>query len=220
MLEIACFSPEAAYIAQSAGADRIELCANYAVGGTTPAFEDVFSVCDQLAVPVFVMIRPRSGDFVYSQVEFRRMEHSVLQFKRVVDGFVFGVLTPSNEVDEERNRSLVDMAAPKPCTFHRAMDETEDLEKSLEAIARCGFRNVLTSGGKKSATEGAETLKALVLKGREHNVEVIPGGGIRASNLVHVKEVTGANWFHSAAILDGDLPNRNEIEAIKSYLMT
>ncbi|KAF2098231.1 CutC family protein [Rhizodiscina lignyota] len=220
MLEIACFSREAALIAKSAGADRIEFCARYDLGGLTPAFDDVSFLHSDLHIPLFVMIRPRGGDFTYTDQELRHMQQDIVHFKSVADGFVFGILTPEKEIDGEKCKALVELAAPKPCTFHRAIDETNNLEKSIESIAACGFKNVLTSGGKSSAIEGAETLKRLVIKGHENNLEVMPGGGVRSSNISQLRERTDATWFHSAAILEGGLPSSDEIKTMLSSFLT
>ena len=139
-LEIACFNIESAQIANENGADRIELCDGIEVGGTTPTPIDIINVQKFLTSDLFVMIRPRGGNFVYSNEEFEQMKHNVLNFKSLkVDGFVFGILDKNNKVDIERNIELVNLAKPLLCTFHRAFDEVADYEQALEDVISCGF---------------------------------------------------------------------------------
>ncbi len=215
-LEIACFNYESALIAANSGADRIELCAGFAVGGTTPDFEVLAKLKSQVWIPVYVMIRPRSGDFVYTDLEFGQMKSDIEKFRTLADGFVFGMLSSDSKVDVKRNSELVNLAN-KPCTFHRAFDEIDNFDSALTDVIRCGFQNILTSAGKGNAIDNFEKLSAVVDK-TEGKITIMPGGGVRSSNIEKLK-TSGANWFHSAAILQEDqLADASEIEKLKTAL--
>ena len=126
-LEIACFNLESALIAQENGADRVELCAEMHLGGTTPNFETIKKAKENLSIDVYVMIRPRGGNFVYSKAEFQQMKSEIEKIKKLnVNGFVFGILNVDNLVNNEQNTELVNLTNPIPCTFHRAFDEVEN----------------------------------------------------------------------------------------------
>lgn len=216
-IEIACFNPESALIAVENGADRIELCDGLSEGGTTPDFETVQQLRGKINIPIFVMVRPRGGDFTYTDEEFEQMKSDLVQLKSLnVDGFVFGILDENDEVNIEQNKTLVELAKPLPCTFHRAFDRAKDLEKSLEKVIECGFTTILTSGQKPNVSEGKENLKKLVelSSGR---IEILVGGGLRSSNIQEIREFTKAGYFHSSAITDGGaFANAEEIVALKN----
>ncbi|KFY61890.1 hypothetical protein V496_04817, partial [Pseudogymnoascus sp. VKM F-4515 (FW-2607)] len=139
-LEIACFNAPSALIAAGAGADRIELCADRSVGGTTPALSDLEAIkAQQVEIPVMVMIRPRGGDFEYSDEEFAQMKEEMKRFRGLADGFVFGILKEEGGevvVDGERNSELVELARPLPCTFHRAVDAASDYQAAVREVAK------------------------------------------------------------------------------------
>lgn len=216
-IEIACFNPESAIIAFENGADRIELCDGLSEGGTTPNVETTKELRQKIDIPIFVMIRPRGGDFTYSDAEFEQMKTDLIALKSLhVDGFVFGILNEDGEVDLERNKALVELASPLPCTFHRAFDRAKGLENSLEKVIECGFTTILTSGQKPNVSEGKENLKKLVelSNGR---MEILVGGGLRSSNIEEIKVFTKAGYFHSSAITDGgSFANPDEVIALKS----
>ncbi|RMZ58572.1 copper homeostasis protein CutC [Chryseobacterium nematophagum] len=216
-IEIACFNPESAMIAFENGADRIELCDGLSEGGTTPDFEIVKELREKINIPIFVMIRPRGGNFTYSDIEFEQMKSELIQLKTLnIDGFVFGILEENDEVNREQNKELVELAEPYQCTFHRAFDRAVDLEKSLEKVIECGFKTILTSGQKSNVSEGKENLKKLVelSNGR---IEILVGGGLRSTNIKEIKEYTKAEYFHSSAIINGGaFANAEEIIALKS----
>lgn len=216
-IEIACFNPESAMIAFENGADRIELCDGLSEGGTTPDFETTKVLREKINIPIFVMIRPRGGDFTYSEAEFGQMKDDLLHLKSLgVDGFVFGILDPQDEVNIEQNKILVELAAPLPCTFHRAFDRAQELDVTLEKVIECGFKTILTSGQKPNVSEGKENLKKLVelSNGR---IEILVGGGLRSSNIEEIRELTKANYFHSSAITDGGaFANADEVVALKN----
>ena len=222
LLEIACFNTESALIAQSVGADRIELCDGLADGGTTPQLSSLQEVKGNgksaATVPTFVMIRPRGGDFFYSVEEFGQMKSDIIRFKSLADGFVFGILGTDNKVDTARNSELVSLADPLPCTFHRAFDDAEDLYEALEVIIRCGFKTILTSGGAPSASVGAETLWKLIERGRGR-IQVMPGGGVRSSNVMDLKRMVKAPFYHSSAIVgDCRLAEAEEVSQLKRLI--
>jgi len=216
-IEIACFNPESAMIAFENGADRIELCDGLNEGGTTPDFETTKKLRAIINIPIFVMIRPRGGDFTYSEAEFEQMEKDLIRLKSLnVDGFVFGILDENNQVNVEHNRILVEMAYPLPCTFHRAFDRAKGLEDSLEKVIDCGFKTILTSGQKPNVSEGKENLKKLV-KLANGRLEILVGGGLRSTNIEEIREYTNAGYFHSSAITDGGaLASADEIIALKN----
>lgn len=218
-LEIACFNLESAIAAQQYGADRIELCDNMSEGGTTPDIEIARKVRAELRIKMNVMIRPRGGDFVYNDAEFEQMKSEILQFKKInVDGFVFGILNEKNSLDQIRNHDLVTLASPVPCTFHRAFDVVSNVYESLELVIDCGFKTILTSGQGKNVMEGIEVLKSLVERANERIV-IMPGGGLRSSNIGILDEKVNAYFYHSSAITDfGEMANGNEIEKIKLCL--
>ena len=215
-LEIACFNPESAIIAAQAGADRIELCDGIEVGGTTPNLETTQKVLTQVPIPVYVMVRPRGGDFVYTDAEFLAMKASIAAFKKLqVQGLVFGILKEDDTLDEERNRILVALAHPIPCTFHRAFDRVKHWEIALEQIIDCGFSTVLTSGTKANLMEGLHELQAMQQQAGDR-ITIMPGGGLRSSNVLQIVHATGVHFVHSSAITDGGtLANPEEIIAIK-----
>lgn len=216
-IEIACFNPESAIIAFENGADRIELCSGLSEGGTTPDFESTKSLREKINIPIFVMIRPRGGDFTYSGAEFEQMKSELIALKSLnVDGFVFGILDENDEVNKEQNKALVELASPLPCTFHRAFDRAKGLEESLEKIIECSFTTILTSGQKPNVSEGKENLKKLVALSNER-IEILVGGGLRSSNIEDIRETTKAGYFHSSAITDGgSFANPDEVVALKN----
>ncbi len=216
-IEIACFNPESAITAFENGADRIELCDGLSEGGTTPDFETVKQLREKITIPMFVMIRPRGGDFTYSDEEFEQMKSDLIHLKSLnADGFVFGILDGNDEVNVEQNKQLVKLAAPDPCTFHRAFDRAKNLETSLEKVIECGFSTILTSGQQPNVSEGKENLKKLVeLSGSR--IEILVGGGLRSSNIEEIREFTKARYFHSSAITDGGaFASAEEIVALKN----
>lgn len=223
LLEIACFNADSALIAQDAGADRVELCKEQELGGTTPLLSTFKSLKDILSIPIYVMIRPHGRDFKYSEEEYRKMGRDIEAFKEEgAQGFVFGILNEHGTVDKERCRALVLKAGARPCTFHRAFDEIpeKDMFEQLDLLVDIGFTALLTSGGKRNAVEGKEVLKMLVVaaKGR---IDVIAGGGIRSSNLEMLRKETSAPVFHSSAIVDvrrGETASRDEITCLERLL--
>lgn len=135
-----------------------------------------------------------------------------------VDGFVFGILNEDDLIHQQKNKELVELAKPFPCTFHRAFDEVFDYEKALEDVIDCGFSTILTSGTKPNVIEGIQILKQLVEKA-SNRITIMPGGGLRSSNSIELKKVLNTNFYHSSAITDkGEIVNYNEVTALKSAL--
>jgi copper homeostasis protein len=197
LLEISVESINAAAAAERSGADRIELCSDLSVGGLTPDPVLTRAVRQQIQTPIFVMIRPRAGDFVYSSPEFTQMKESVAEARDLgADGVVFGILKPDRIVDIERTRELVELAQPLPVTFHRAFDTCPELSQALENVVQSGASRILTSGGAASAPEGSAKIKTLIAAARQH-ITIIPGAGINSGNILQLAAATRALEFHS-----------------------
>ncbi len=219
VLEIACFNVQSCAQAQEAGADRIEFCDNYSLGGITPSQADIIEAKKLLHIPLHVIIRARGGNFVYDTDEIEMMKHDILFCKEHnIDGVVFGVLNSNDTIDVKANKELVELAKPMSVTFHRAIDSCENIEKSLEEIIEIGFNKVLTSGGKQNALEGIKTLKKCQEEYGE-KITIIPGGGIRINNIGLIAKETGCIQFHSAALTNSsDIVDANEIKNLKATL--
>jgi copper homeostasis protein len=197
ILEISVESAAAAVAAERGGAHRIELCADLRLGGLTPSEDLMRVVRGRVRLPIFAMIRPRAGNFVYSDEERMRMRLAIAMARRVgMDGIVLGLLAPGARVDLERTRMLVLAARPLPVTFHRAFDEVADLDAALRDVVMAGAARILTSGGATSAPAGIENLARLV-KAANERVIILPGGGINASNVAQIAKQSGVHEIHS-----------------------
>lgn len=197
LLEMSVETLDAAIAAVRGGADRIELCENLSVGGVTPSARLMREARAQINVPIFAMIRPRSGDFCYSSTELNEMKAQISAAKSAgIDGVVFGILTPDGRVEVEKNRELAHVAKPLPVTFHRAFDELIDLTQGLEDVIAAGATRVLTSGGEPSAEEGCREIARLIRQA-SGRITILPGGGIRPANLSSIARETRASEFHS-----------------------
>jgi copper homeostasis protein len=218
-LEIACFNAESAIIAQENGANRVELCYDMSLGGISPSLEMVKAVRAALSIDMYVMVRPRGGDFVYSDEEFEQMKNEIELLKKYnVDGFVFGILNNDGTVNIQQNKELVALAKPIPCTFHRAFDVVNGVFQSLEEVIDCGFKTILTSGQEKNVVEGIDVLAQLVEKAN-NRIVIMPGGGLRSTNIKLLKEKTRASFYHSSAIVDsGEIADGEEVKALKMSL--
>jgi copper homeostasis protein len=218
LLEIACFNPGSAIIAQDNGADRVELCYDIKSGGITPPLKWIIETRKVVQIALNIMVRPRPGSFVYNAHELDDIRRTILFGKELgLNGFVFGVLGNDGNIDIEKNKFLTELAHPLPCTFHRAFDEMEDKAGVLEALIKCGFKRLLTSGGNGNAVNFSSGLKALIQQANGR-ISIMPGGGIRSSNINSLLE-TGASEFHSAAITDhSDVADGKEIKRLKSLL--
>ncbi|WMW77548.1 copper homeostasis protein CutC [Flavobacterium sp. 20NA77.7] len=220
-IEIACFNLESALLAQKAGADRVELCANISDDGTTPSTEIIQQARKNLTIDLYIMIRPRGGNFVYSKAELEHMKLEIETIKKLgINGFVFGILNKDKTINIEQNKALVELAKPFPCTFHRAFDAVAKYEQALEDVITCGFSTLLTSGTFSNVMEGKEVLKKLV-KQAKNRIEIMPGGGLRSTNISELNQTVNANWYHSSAITDGtEIANSNEIIELKNKLQS
>lgn len=218
-LEVACFDPASARIAADAGADRIELASDYSSGGVTPDPDDFRELRGYTSIPIFILIRPRGGDFVYSDEEIFVMKRSIALFSDLgADGFVFGCLDKENRLDKHANRILFETAQPLPCTFHRAFDRTEDKRSAIKTIIDIGFSTILTSGGEDSALKGALLLNELKKEAGDSLV-IMPGGGIRSGNIEELRHHLKTDWYHSACITGPyERADEQEIKKIKEQL--
>lgn len=198
VLEICVDSVASALTAERGGADRIELCSALSEGGLTPSLGLLRQVRSKVSIAVHMMIRPRSGDFVYSDDDFAIMQEDiVLAARSGANGVVFGLLTANGEVDIERTRALVELSKPMQVTFHRAMDLTPDPFRALEAIIHGGADRVLTSGGELNAALGSARIQGLVRAARGR-IQVMAGGGVRPENLEELVRLTGAKEWHTS----------------------
>ncbi|XP_077981573.1 copper homeostasis protein cutC homolog [Glandiceps talaboti] len=198
-IEICVDSVESAIAAERGGASRVELCAALMEGGITPSLGLLRAVKAECRLPVFVMIRPRGGDFCYSDFELDVMRQDIsLAKENGADGIVFGMLTRSGEVDVERCQVFIEMSRPLEVTFHRAFDMVQNPSKALEDLIRLHFNRVLTSGLESTALEGTPVIKQLIEQARKR-ITVVPGGGITDRNLHRILEETGAQEFHCTA---------------------
>ena len=196
LIEACVDSVDAALAAERAGAHRIELCADLAEGGTTPSAGMIQLACERLAIPVFIMVRPRGGDFLYSPAEQETMLREIAIARGLgAHGVVIGALARDGTVDLDITRALVEAARPLPVTFHRAFDLTHDLEGALDALIECGVERVLTSGGVPRAAEGIEMLGALSARARDRII-VMAGGGVDARAATLIVERTGIHELH------------------------
>jgi copper homeostasis protein len=211
LLEISVESLASAIAAERGGAHRIELCSDLSIGGVTPTAELMRNARAAVKVPIFAMIRPRGGNFVYSASELAQMRRDIDLAKSCkMDGLVLGILHADHTVDIEHTRELVKIASPLPVTFHRAFDETPNLPRALEAVIQTGATRILTSGGKPTAADGAAVLADLVAAATDRTI-ILPGGGINTSNFPEIVRVTRAREFHSG--LGTTLPYGQSSEA-------
>lgn len=199
ILEIAVDTLRDGVDAVAAGASRLEVCSRLDLGGLTPPEELVRALARHVQVPLFVMIRPRGGDFLYSSEECDEMRRLIVEAKTWgAHGFVLGMLTSGSAVDVVRTRQFVELASPFPVTFHRAFDRCSDLDTSARDLAGAGVTRILTSGGRMSAEEGLETLRDLH-RAVGRDIIIVPGGGVRPANIRKILDVTGVTEVHSAA---------------------
>ena len=165
------------------------------------------------------MIRPRGGDFNYSEMEFEAMKQSILELKETgIDGFVFGILTQNNTIDVQRNSELVALASPLSCSFHRAIDHTDDYLKAIKTCIEMGFKTILTSGNASKIELGMDAVKEAIIQ-FGNQIQLMPGGGLRSSNALKIKEITQAIYFHTSGIVDdSEIANLIEINALKDVI--
>jgi copper homeostasis protein len=202
LIEICVEGIDGLLTAQAAGADRVELCASLLEGGLTPSIGTIKTALARATIPFYPIIRPRGGDFLYSEPEFATMQSDIETLRALgVKGVVFGILTADARIDEPRMRALVEAAGPMDVTCHRAFDMTRDLGEALEALIRCGVKRVLTSGQRDTAVEGLDNLKRTVALAAGR-IKVMVCGALDASNIVGVRDATQAPEMHFAALTD------------------
>lgn len=197
ILEVSVESVGAALAAERGGAHRLELCNDLSAGGVTPSPELMQGARAAVKLPLFAMVRPRSGGFVYSKSDFAKMGKTITSAKEFgMDGIVLGILTKDRAVDVERTRELVQASVPLPVTFHRAFDVSADLLQSLQAVLQTGAVRILSSGGAFSAFKGAAML-SLLRTAAHGKIEIVPGTGVNPGNIAEVARITGACEIHS-----------------------
>jgi copper homeostasis protein len=209
--EVCIDSVEGALASREAGAHRVELCADLLEGGTTPSAGMIATARRHVDLELNVMIRPRGGDFCYTDTEFEAMKHDIAVARDLgADGVVLGLLHPDGTVDLERTGELIDRARPASVTFHRAFDMTRDPFEALEALVSLGADRILSSGQEATALEGADRLRDLVARAKDRIV-VMPGGGIHERNVAEIVARTGAKEIHFACrvAVEGPMTHRN-----------
>ncbi|MFD1142784.1 copper homeostasis protein CutC [Larkinella insperata] len=220
-IEICCFSLESCLIAEANGASRIELCGGAAEGGTTPSYGLITLARQQVKIPIYVMIRPRGGDFLYNETELAVMRRDIEAAKEAgADGIVLGLLKPDGTVDEEQTAELIQRAHPLPATFHRAFDVARDPLEALEAVIRTGAERILTSGQQASAEAGVPLLKQLAQQAGDR-IEIMAGAGVTPANAVRLAE-TGIHALHLTAkqVMDSGMVYRNPNVPMASVAMS
>ncbi|MCE1255661.1 MAG: copper homeostasis protein CutC [Anaerolineae bacterium] len=206
IFEICTDSVEGVIAAGNGGAQRVELCDNLVEGGTTPSYGMIRTACQVARVQVNVIIRPRGGDFCYSDYEFEVMRQDILNCKALgVNGVVFGILKPDGKIDLERTQALVNLARPMSVTFHRAFDLCIDPVTALEDLIKSGVDRLLTSGQQADVLQGAACIKTLVQQAGERFV-IMAGGGVNAETLPEIVSITGVKEVHFAARIEKQSP--------------
>ena len=196
IIEICLESVESVIAAEKGGADRVELCSDLFEGGLTPTIGTVKTALKKSNIKINAMIRPRGGDFCYSDEEFEVMKEDIKAFKETgINGIVFGILTPEGDVDVKRSKEIIELARPLAVTFHRAFDMTRDPYKSLEELIELGVDRVLTSGQEATVPEGADLLEELVQIAGDRII-VMPGCGITERNFPKLKDKIKAKEYH------------------------
>ncbi|MCX2474473.1 copper homeostasis protein CutC [Pedobacter sp. MC2016-05] len=197
-LEVCANGYESAFNAQLGGAIRVELCDNLAEGGTTPSYAQIALAKRNLQIEIWPIIRPRGGDFFYSDFEFELMKEEIKNCKSLgCDGVVIGILQADGSIDKERCSELIALANPLPVAFHRAFDMCNDMHQALEDLIDLRIVRVLSSGGATSARAGAETLANLV-KQAKGRISIMPGAGINITNIQELIQSTRAKQFHAS----------------------
>ncbi|MFZ7987503.1 MULTISPECIES: copper homeostasis protein CutC [Fusobacterium] len=202
MIKEACVeSFEKALEAQNNGADRIELCENLSVGGTTPSYGTVKICLEKLNIPIFPMIRARGGNFVYSKDEIEIMKEDIKVFKDLgVKGVVLGCLTSDNKIDLELTKTLVNLAYPMEITFHKAIDEISNPLDYIDDLVDIGIKRILTSGGKATALEGKDLINDMIKKSNGR-LKIVVAGKVTKENLNELSNLISADEFHGKLIV-------------------
>ncbi|WP_348268582.1 copper homeostasis protein CutC [Edaphobacter paludis] len=198
VFELCAESIDACLVARDGGADRIELCSALSEGGLTPSHGLIREAVTRSGLPVHVLLRPRGGDFVYTDAEFEVICEDLKHLRLLgASGVVLGVLCADGSVDVERTRELVKLAGPLEVTFNRAFDHTASLEAALEDVIAAGCRRILTSGGERDVVSGGKSLARLIGQAAGR-IDIAVGGGLRVKNAAAVARTTGAQHFHGS----------------------
>lgn len=218
-IEICCGSIQSAANAKAGGSVRVELCQGLVEGGTTPSPATIQYAAHELGLQVFVLVRPRGGDFCYNELEIKTMEEDVTFCKKAgAAGIVVGFLHPDGSIDTELTRRFVELSAPLPVTFHRAFDECAEPLKALEQIIDCGCKRILTSGCKPTAMEGADMLQQLV-KQADGRITILAGSGVTPENAAALRDKIGAPEIHgSCKITRPDGAFETDTEQVRKLL--
>lgn len=201
LLEVCAFNIQSCRVAQKAGAGRIELCMDPLQGGTTPSYGLVQFAIEKISIPVFPMVRPRGGDFVYDADELAIMKKDILKFRELgCPGIATGVLLPGGRIDIDAMSRITEWAHPMSVTCHKAFDATPDAFESLEELIAAGCNRVLTSGLQKTAIDGAAVLANLVAQAG-NRIVIMPGGSVRSSNIGQLAHEIKAVEFHSSGLV-------------------
>ena len=197
IIEVCANSYESAINAEVGGANRIELCKDLHLDGITPDDEVVIKTLNKLKIPVFILIRPRSGDFVYTNEEFKLMKSDIIKFKKLgCNGIVSGVLNTDNTIDIKRTKELIQLSRPLEFTFHRAFDKIVNPIEGLEELIEIGADRVLTSGQEDSAIKGIKLIAKLI-EITNNRITIMPGSGVKSDNINNFKAI-GANEIHGS----------------------
>jgi copper homeostasis protein len=198
IIEIATSDFETTKSAVEGGADRVELCANLSEGGTTPSYGTIYQCREELDVLLYPIIRPRGGDFLYTDDEYEVMLHDLKLCKQLgCDGVVIGLLNENGTIDVKRTGALIDIAYPMGVTFHRAFDRCMDPFEAMEELVRLGCERILTSGQQPTVAEGIDRIAELN-KAADHRIIIMPGSGVRKENIKLLAARTGCIEFHSS----------------------
>jgi copper homeostasis protein len=202
-IEICTGDLESALAAERGGADRVELCADLAVGGTTPSAGTIREACRRLPIPVHVLVRPRAGDFLPTDSELATMNHDIQLARNLgASGVVLGLLRPDGTIDRERTARLVALARPLCVTFHKAFDQARDLHEALDTLIALGVDRVLTSGGRPTAMEGIDGLRSLVHRAGGR-ITILAGGRIAKEMIETLLAQTGVREIHLGSAVAG-----------------
>lgn len=197
ILEVCANSYESAINAEKGGAHRIELCENLSVGGLTPNFDLAKKVISELNIPVFILIRPRKGDFNYSHEEFEQIKKDIILSKKIgCKGIVSGILTKDKKLDINKTKELIKLSRPLEFTFHRAFDEVLNPINVLHQLIKLRADRILTSGQKKTAIDGIELIKKLI-NISNNTIKIMPGSGINSTNILEINKLN-INEIHGS----------------------
>ena len=223
IIEICANSAQSCIEAEAGGATRVELCAGIPEGGTTPSYGEIIMARELThQIAIHVLIRPRAGDFLYTETEISTMLHDIEVAKTLrVQGIVIGCLTPDGDIDERLLDRLLEAARPLSVTFHRAFDVCRDPHSALEVLIRHGVDRVLTSGQEATAPQGIPLLRELVRQA-DGRIIIMPGCGVRADNIARIEAETGAREFHTSArrVVESRMNYRNERVPMGSCAVT